>query len=352
MKTAAARFMTRASGYVSLPRMPRFNVWVGALAPFLLAQSLAADSVAQSAAPVATAPARSAGQPAQMATELGHAGVNAYRGGDYATAALKFEQAFVIMPAPTLGLWWARSLVQLGRWVEAERRLRDIVRLPLDAGDVAVQRQAQADAERERAELLPRIPRMSFAFVGADPRQVQLSIDGVPVAPAALNEPILGDPGERLVEGRLGAQLVASRVTLTASDTHRVELAFQPQATDSSILRSMEDAPAGSRRNDAYRTGGWWLLGVGAGAVVLSGVAGYAAWRKLDDADCSNDPCRTTDADQADSYEALKTLSTVGYISGGLLAAAGAVLLFQFPASPQELEVSLSPGFATVRGSF
>jgi tetratricopeptide (TPR) repeat protein len=321
------------------------------LAPFLLAQSLATDSSAQKAAPAAAAAGRSAGQPAHVATELGRAGVSAYRGGDYAAAALKFEQAFGIMPVPTLGLWWARALVQLGRWVEAERLFRDIAGLPLDAGDVAVQRQAQAEAAREHAELLPRIPLMSFAFVGVEPGKVQLSIDGVPVSPAALSQPILGDPGESLVEGRLGAQVVVSRVTLAPSDRQLVELAFQPHA-DSSIARSMAGEHSGAERNKAYRTGGWLLLGAGTGAVALSGVAGYAAWRKLDDADCSNDPCRTTNAGKAESYETLKTLSTVGYIGGGLMAAAGALLLFQFPASAQELEVSLSPGFATVRGSF
>jgi hypothetical protein len=53
------------------------------------------------------------------ARTLGYDGVKAYNAGDYAVADQKLEKAYRVLKVPSLGLWSARTLVKLGRLVEA-----------------------------------------------------------------------------------------------------------------------------------------------------------------------------------------------------------------------------------------
>lgn len=78
-----------------------------------------------------------------------------------------------------------------------------------------------------------------------------------------------------------------------------------------------------------WRTSGWIAVGVGGSALLSSGVAGLIAYGQLDEFDCSADPCRSSSADDIDTYNGLRTFSTIGYIAGGLIAGAGAWMLLE-----------------------
>jgi hypothetical protein len=51
------------------------------------------------------------------ARALGSAGVQAYALKDFEMASAKLDEAFQLVPVPTLGLWSARALIKLGKWV-------------------------------------------------------------------------------------------------------------------------------------------------------------------------------------------------------------------------------------------
>ncbi len=113
------------------------------------------------------------------ARDMGYAGVEAYQAGDYATAVSKLGKAYGALRVPTLGLWFARSLVKSGRLLEGAERYLEVTRLPADSGDVAAHKQAQVDAAREREELLPRIPALLISLQGGVDAEV--SVDGEPL---------------------------------------------------------------------------------------------------------------------------------------------------------------------------
>src|SRR5438132_2882897 len=71
-----------------------------------------------------------------IARDLGNEGMEAYNKGNFELAAEKFEKAFHVLQAPSLGLYSARSLVKLGRWVQTRERYVDVTRLPPQGGQV------------------------------------------------------------------------------------------------------------------------------------------------------------------------------------------------------------------------
>src|SRR6476469_4563355 len=127
----------------------RFGAWLLSGAVLLSAPPLLAQSADESTRTAARA--------------LGNAGVEAYQANDFATATDKLEKAYAILKVPTLGLWSGRALIQTGKWIEASERFLEVTSLQVPAGDVAVQKQAQADAAVELKTLTPRVPVVTVA---------------------------------------------------------------------------------------------------------------------------------------------------------------------------------------------
>src|SRR5262245_32434465 len=95
----------------------------------LAAAMLFCTSVTQAQAPASDDAARA------IARELGAEGIEAYQANQFTTADEKLERAYRLFAAPTLGLWSARALVKLGRWVEAAKRYREATRIPLELSE-------------------------------------------------------------------------------------------------------------------------------------------------------------------------------------------------------------------------
>ena len=100
----------------------------------------------------------------QLATD----GSAAYQADDYAQAYDRFNRAYQLVHVPTVGIWAARSLVKLGRWVEASERYLELARAPLAADAPPEHLKAQKEANDERALLMPRIPNVRVLLEGAD----------------------------------------------------------------------------------------------------------------------------------------------------------------------------------------
>lgn len=109
------------------------------------------------------------------------------------------------------------------------------------------------------------------------------------------------------------------------------------------------------------RTLGFIVGGVGVAGVAVGAITGLMAIGKSNDAkaSCANDgPCRDASAvDASDSAKSLATVSTIGFIAGGVAVAAGAVLVFTAP-SPKKTGVRVVPNAGpssaglTVLGAF
>lgn len=278
------------------------------------------------------------------ARHLGLSGVEAFQAGDYETASSRLEKAYALISVPSLGLWSARAFAKRNLLVEAASRYFEVVSLQVPQGDAVVQRQAQVDAQHELEELRPRIPRLVIHVAGAEGADVALLIDGQPVsAISALGKPRLMNPGAHHVQAQFGAVTKSADVESVVGKELNLTLDF---GTDHAAAKS-----GGSAR----RTWGW--IGVGAGGVGIalgSVMGGLAASKrsKLRDNGCTDSHCPSDKQDDVKSLDTFRTVSTVGFIAGGVLAAGGLVLVLTSPSSEHELAATVSGDAVTLRGRF
>jgi hypothetical protein len=259
----------------------------------------------------------------QAARKLAEDGVAALQAGDASTASQKLEKAYQMLQVPSVALWSARALQKRGAWVEAAERLRETARLP-SSGDAAVQDQAKRDAEAELASLTPRIPNLVIHVAGAEPARVTVTLDGVAVPRALWGEDRPVNPGSHHLVGQAGTQETTLDVAVAEAERKEAKLTFQATSAPLAVAEA-PPPPSGSSKTLAYVT-----LGAGALGLIVGGVSGGMAIGKrnaLDDSPhCQAGICTHAVDDDVKSLRTFRTVSTVGFVAGGVLVAAGTVL--------------------------
>jgi hypothetical protein len=308
-------------------------------------------------------PARLVAQPVDDATratarELGMVGVEAYQAGNYAAAREKLDKAYRALKAPSLGLWSARALAKLGQLIEASERYLEVTRLDVSSGDAAVQKQAQAEAAAEREALLSRIPSIVVQLETPDPSQATVLLDGAPIPNSLLGEKRLVNPGRHRIEASQNEHHSKVEITLEEGvhETVRLDLSSVDAGTSMSkpdaqpAIRA--DAPAS--RGSALRTIG--LLVGSVGVVGLGVGTGFAVRARGLDADAKADGhCNSTGCDATGrplNQQSLQAadISTVSFIAGGVLVAAGVTLYVVGGQASTESEGSLGVSPLIARG--
>lgn len=284
------------------------------------------------------------------ARSLGLSGVEAYQAGDYAVASDRLEKAYALINVPSLGLWSARALAKRNLLVEAANRYLEVAELQLPQGDAAVQHQAQLDARAELEQLRPQIPRLLIVVQGADATELGLSIDGQSLPAGVVGKPRLVNPGPHRVEARLGAQLQATSVQTPAGRETTATLNFST-APEPRAAPTGDATPASTAR-----TLGWIGIGAGGVGLVLGSVMGGLALNKHADIEssgaCVNARCPPEQQSDIDKLDTFRTVSSIGFIAGGALAATGLVLVLTSPSSHRELSAALSGERILLTGSF
>lgn len=299
------------------------------------------------------------------ARQLANEASDAYHRGDFEAAYDGFNRAFRLVGVPSLGVWSARSLRQLGRWVEATERYREVTRLRLPDDAPESSRQALREAEAELTELLPRIPSLVITLENADPEHTHVYLDGQRVPSALLGAKQRLDPGTHRITATRGAETQAQEVTVAERTVERVRLVFAPETSANGALDPARPPPPGAKPGrTAQQTVG--LITLGAGGVFLLGgaVTTFLALQEQKDlrAQCtpaapgaSHDyECGPGQHASVDRFDTLKTLSYVGFVGAGVLGAAGATLYLT--GKPNEGDASVALWFggsaAGVRGAF
>lgn len=277
----------------------------------------------------------------QLATE----GSSAYQADDYVQAYDRFNRAYQLVHVPTVGIWAARSLVKLGRFVEASERYLEVERAPLVGGAPPEHAKAQKEASDERAQLLPRIPSVRVTLQGVDPSEVLVSLNEQLLQAALLGVKRPVDPGKVRIKGVHGEQVVEQNLELAEGATRDVVLDFpklshvKPSApVASEQTQSMPPQAAPSSRD---HTLSYVAFGVGGAALITGGIfGGLALSQKSDlDAACPDRKCGPDQHGDNDSYGTRKLVSGVGLIAGAALVGAGAVLWFTAPSTEQHARV-------------
>jgi hypothetical protein len=298
------------------------------------------------------------------ARSLGNAGVEAYQAGNFELAATKLDKAYQILRVPSLGLWSARAFAKVGKLLQASERYREVTRLEPSAGDVAVQRQAQAEAASELEAIQPRIPSVVVRVEGATTSEVSVTLDGVPLSSALIGEARPVNPGTHEVTGQRGNETATTRVSVKEGEQGSAVLRFDapsaPTATPVASTTPSSGVGAPTDRDgdgSTTRTLGFIALGAGGVGLVVGAVTGSMALGKRADIDdnpnCEADACAPSEQDEVDGLNSLRTVSTVAFIAGGVLAGTGLVLVFTSGSSREPAASAyIGPTGAGLRGRF
>ena len=297
-------------------------------------------------------------------------GAAQYDAGEYEKARDLFHRANAAYPAPTLVLWEARSLVKLGRLVEAEEKYATVERYPLRVDDPEAFRVAVREAREETENLRRRIPTLTITVGGEEAKDpsAEVRIDDRVVNPALLGYPNPIDPGDHKVSLWVSGEEVA-HVTVSVDEREQVPIELRssppeplapPPAPEPLAPPPLATTPPPATPRDRHlgvrRTLGWIGLGVGIAGVGTGTVAGVIATRKHSvlKEHCPNDECPPEYHDDLNAFRSLRTVSTVGYTVGLIGVAGGVGLLLSAHPRRQATAVTLElrPTGAVLRGSF
>jgi hypothetical protein len=319
--------------------------------PLALAAAMAFVLSVESSPASAQLPPAAGEDAGAQAVALAREGVALYEAGKWEEAEKKFVAAETKLHSPVFVLYIARAQRSTNRWLEARATLRKLAVETLPAEAPPPWKQALADARAELAAIEPTIP--SIVVVAADaPAGATVIVDG---KTAATGAPIELDPGKHRVVVRAGADERSVEVDLRSGDrAHRVEIAWNEQAAKpSSTIATPTRERAGGSVVPGVVVLGLGIAGLGVGGV--TGVMALGASGDVQDA-CPDGVCPAgSEADVGDDQSRAGTLadvSTISFIAGGVVAAAGIVLIVVRPFGGDDTAVTASPRGLSLRGSF
>lgn len=309
--------------------------------------------------PETTRPEPRTNTPRERARVLGYSGLQAYQAADFDTAYAKLNQAYALLEVPSLGLWSARALIKLGRWIEARERLRRVAILPIDEGKRDVQRKAQSEARRELSLLEARLPVVRFQSPGV-PVLDALELNGVALSPMPTGAGHAVDPGRHRAVAERRGQRVAVNFEIAEKEARIVVLDFKEPG-----MTTRAGAAASGASPFDPSSAAWIGMGGAAVGLVFGATTGLLALGKknsLEDAkQCRSGLCDPSARKEVEDYNLLLKLSSVGFVAGGVLAATG-IVLFSIPSNPEAgpnsathqstLRLELGPAGVTVRGVY
>ena len=230
-------------------------------------------------------------------------GVAAFNEGRFAEAALEFESAYKLSPAPVVLYNIGQVDVALGRSVEAvdafERYLAD------GATTISAERRAevQAEVEKQRTQI-------GTIAIQTDPAGASIRIDGRLVGTTPLPSPVRVAAGKHTVEARLagyspqdrdvdvpGTKQLRTEIKLIPAFANELPLAPRaptvqaaqphvgPVAVSPPLVAAPEQPQAAERSPNWLRLSGYALGGLGVAAVVTGAVVADESANSANDAE-------------------------------------------------------------------
>jgi hypothetical protein len=293
--------------------------------------------------------------------------LSAYDAGRWAEARTAFRRAHALAPTARTFRTIGMCSFNLGDYIDALQNLETAlsdVRKPVTA-----EQRTQIAGLIERANA--KLGRFRLKLV---PEGAGVLVDGA--APALLGgHELLLEPGHHvIVASANGYRSLRRELAVEPGDRATLDLQLEPgadplpvnaaaspaaapTATAAPELADMtepEEAPAS--RGGTQRVLGFVGIGLGGAGLVTFGVAGGLALGKkstLDDA-CPDRQCGPAEHNDVDSYNRLRTISSVGLIAGGAFLTLGLVLLLTAPHAQSAEHATITPelglGWAGVRG--
>jgi hypothetical protein len=319
-----------------------------------------------------------AGDAGAAAPEPKSEALDAYKRGKQAFAAGRFEQALASfrlsydkLPSPNSHLMIGKSLVELGRIVEAHQSLVLSEKIASEAAAGSDKYIDTLNAARDLlASVRGKIGRLRFSAVGGIdtlPPDASLRVGATVLARDDWDEALALEPG-------------SFEVTLTTAEgdsTQTVEVTAGGDVTVALALPGVDEPPRppqpttttepepSSWRADNQRTLAYVAGGVGVVGFALFGAFGGLTLSTLDDLEsrCTNGACPSGSQGDIDSGTTYQMIANVGLIVGAVGVATGITLFVTDPsiigddgeeteARRDRLELSIGAGTLALRGRF
>lgn len=292
---------------------------------------------------------------AGIASQLFDAGRDLMKSGDFANACPKLEQSAKLEPRVGTFGRLAECEEKIGHLAAARGHWKDAVDLAQAQKD---DRAAHAADELKRVDAM--VPRILISM-NAPPANVDVKLDAVSIGAASLSVALPVDPGAHTIAISAPDKSPWSTTVQTKADgtTTKVDApaladakvaapAIAPPVVAPPPAHDDSPPPANPESSRPLRTVGVVTAIVGGAVVVVGAGLGLVANSKgsssYDEGCQKNGMCPAgAAADDHDSARTFAGFSTAGFIAGGVLVAAGAVLFFVAPKKTQTSAWLVSP---------
>lgn len=336
-------------------RMPRaVLVLATAIQAFLLVVAVPSTALGQWESDRATA------------RNLAAEGNAALKAEDYTTAEDRFRRADALVHAPTLVVDHARSLIGLGRYVEAQERLELVLREGVSENAPWVWKRALQDARQLVEEVKPKIGWLTLFVKG--PSDPQVTVDGVQIPTVSLGVRRATDPGPRRIRA-VAAGYLPTETTITmlqgSEQAVTLDLKIDPDANGPAVLVPAPQPPPlamGERHPPKKRSNaiGYAAIGVGTAGLAIGAVTGVLFLGKHSDLQSKcPDASHCSQQGLIDDYNRFGTISGISLGVGLASSVAGIWLLAtnktgekNHPRQPVAVMPYLSLGHVGVTGLF
>jgi hypothetical protein len=216
-----------------------------------------------------------------------------------------------------------------------------------DLAAQAGQTDRAAKARQRAKDLEPKLSRLTIV-VKTPIDGLEVLRDGIALDPAVLGTAVPVDPGSHVVAARapnkkswtttieVGANAADAHVEVPALDAAPVDvapIAVAPPTSTTSTTTQPVDVATTSDRGATQRTVGWILGGAGLVGLAVGTAFGLSASSKWSSAKsgCDDTGCPPDAAAKTDDARHAATASTVAFVAGGVLLAAGVIVLWTAP---------------------
>lgn len=282
------------------------------------------------------------------ARTLGQDGVMLADQGKCAQAIEKLDRAEKLRHAPTTAVRLGECEINVGKVIAGTERLQRLIRegLPNNAPKSFVA--AMDRAQKVLDAGLPKIASLRVTLKVPKDAKPSVTVDDEPMKEALIGTDSPVDPGPHVVSAKATGYLTATeKIDLKDGETRGITLTLQadpnykpepPPKPVTTTGPTTTNPPVNADTNNAQSSSmlPWIAFGVGAVGLGVGAVTGIiVAGKKSDlDAGCQADGrCPPSQQSTLDSANTMATVSTIGFIVGGLGVATGIVLLVTKPGS-------------------
>jgi len=299
--------------------------------------------------------AQPVGDARTTARQLALEGVAAHGRADWPAVIDRFERAEQLFHAPVhlryLAIAYERSVPpNMVRAAETWQRLSQ-EQLPPEAPQVF--RDAVAEARRELERMDGRIGHLAVELAPSL-QGATVTLDGVALPATALGTVRYIDAGPHALRAQIaGRPDVERSINIAPGATERVQLDAPAPVVEAPVVVAPRTTTV--LRPNPLRTVGFVVAGVGGAALIGGVITGLMASSEFDQLqlDCPMGRCTTqAQLDRSATVDTLSGASTALYISGGVLAAAGVVLILVGKPREETVQVAIGPRYAGVSFAF